>query len=103
MLRNLVLVAESPGQTGHGRGLEGEASGASYCIALQLLFCTFPHLVHNQATVQCTMRTLESRMEPYAKKNRKVYRGTEAFEASSNKIARYHIQICVYDTEAYSA
>ena len=49
------------------------------------------------------MRTWESRMEPYAKKNRIVYRGIEAFEASSNKIARYHIQICVYDTEAYLA
>ena len=49
------------------------------------------------------MRTLESRVEPYAKKNRHLYRGTEAFEASSNKIARYHIQICVYDTEAYLA
>ena len=36
-------------------------------------------------------------MEPY------LYRGTEASEASSNKIARYHIQICVYDTEAYLA
>ena len=42
------------------------------------------------------MRRLESRMEPYTKKNRKLYRGTEAFEASSNKIARYHIQIYVY-------
>ena len=49
------------------------------------------------------MRTLESRMEPYTKKNRNVYRGIEAFEASSNKIARYHIQICVHDTEAYLA
>ena len=30
-----------------------------------------------------------------------IERGIEAFEASSNKIARYHIQICVCDTEAY--
>ena len=27
---------------------------------------------------QCTMRTLESRVEPYAKKNHNLYRGTEA-------------------------
>ena len=53
VLRNLVLVAESPGQTGHGRGLEGGASVATYCIALQMLFCTSPHPVHNQTTVQC--------------------------------------------------
>ena len=48
-------------------------------------------------TPQGSMCTLESRVEPYAKKNR-IY--TEASEVSSNKIARYHIQ-SVYDTEAY--
>ena len=52
---------------------------------------------------QCTMRTLLSRIARYVKMTSIVYRGIEAFEASSNKIARYHIQICVYDTEAYLA
>ena len=32
-----------------------------------------------------------------------VYRGTEAFEASSDKIASYRVKICLYDTEAYLA
>ena len=50
---------------------------------------------------QCTMCTLESRVEPYAKRTI-IY--TEAPRHLKHlPIARYHIQICVYDTEAYSA
>ena len=40
VLRNLVLVAESPGQTGHGRGLEG---GGLRC---NLLHCTADAFLH---------------------------------------------------------
>ena len=53
---------------------------------------------------QCTMRTLESRVEPYAKRTI-IY--TEAprhlRHLPTRLLSWYHLQICVYDTEAYSA